>query len=238
VERHIIALGGGGFSEEESPVLDDYVVALARRQPPKICFLGTASFDSSHYVDRFTHAFSARGCQPSHLKLLPIARGDPRQALADQDVIYVGGGHTVVMLTVWRRHGLDGYLREAWEDGVVLCGVSAGSMCWFEAGITGVVDPPTISPLTGCLGFLSGSHCPHYDRPERREAYRRMVAERTIPSGYAAESGVALHFRGTDLGRIVSSRPAASAYYVSADGGAVHEEPLAVTDLSARRGPP
>lgn len=237
LERHIVALGGGGFSEEESPVLDDYVLALAPRRRPNVCFLGTASFDSSHYVDRFMEAFAARDCRPTHLKLLPIARGDPRQALADQDVIYVGGGHTVVMLKVWRRHGLDDHLREAWERGVVLCGVSAGSMCWFEAGITGVVDPPTISPLTDCLGFLPGSHCPHYERPERRDAYCRMVAARTLPYGYAAETGVALHFRGTELAAIVSSRPSASAYYVSANRGAVHEEPLAITDLTARPGP-
>ena len=230
-ERHIVALGGGGFSEEANPLLDDYILGLARRPSPKVCFLATASFDSGHYVDRFMEAFSARDCRPSSLKLLPVARHDPRQALADQDVIYVGGGHTVVMLKVWRRHGLDACLREAWERGAVLCGISAGSMCWFDAGITGVVDPPALSPLTDCLGFLPGSHCPHYDQPDRRDGYRRMVADGTVPPGYAAEGGIGLHFTGTDLAAVVSSRPSASAYYVTPAGATIHEEPLPTTPL-------
>jgi peptidase E len=231
MERHIVALGGGGFSEDDNPLLDDYILSLVPRPTPRVCFLATASFDSAHYIDRFMAAFSSRDCRPSHLRLLPIARGDPRAALGDQDVIYVGGGHSVVMLQVWKRNGLDVLLRDAWNRGAVLCGISAGSMCWFQAGITGVIDPPNLSPLPDCLGFLPGSHCPHYDRAERRDGYRNMVSRGALPPGYAAEGGVALHFEGTDLAAVVGSRAAAAAYYVTPDGDSVHEQSLLVRPL-------
>jgi len=130
-----------------------------------------------------------------------------------QDVVYVGGGNTVNMLAVWRAHGLDTILRAAWEAGVILCGTSAGALCWFEGGTTDSMGTG-LAPLHDGLGFLPGSFCPHYDSElERRPTYRKFVAD-GLPGGYAADDGVGLHFQGTQLVEAVSSRPAAQAFQV------------------------
>jgi peptidase E len=143
----------------------------------------------------------------------------------DQDVLYVGGGNTANLLAVWRAHGLDAVMREAWEHGVVLAGVSAGAMCWFQAGVTDSFGPK-LGKLEGGLGFVKGSFCPHYDgEPERRAAFHRLV-EGGLPAGWAADDGVALHFAGASLVGTVSSRPSAMAYRVEKVGGKVVETPL------------
>jgi peptidase E len=136
--------------------------------------------------------------------------------LLDQDVVYVGGGNTANMLAVWRVHGVDRALQQAWEAGVVLTGISAGSLCWFESGTTDSFG--SLAPLTGLLGFLPGSHSPHYDgEPDRRPTYHALVASGALPGGYAADDGAALVFGGTDLVEVVASRPAARGYRVARD---------------------
>jgi peptidase E len=145
--------------------------------------------------------------------------------LLGQDVIYVGGGNTANMLAIWRVHGLVEILREAWEAGVVLGGVSAGALCWFECGITDSFGPP-LATLRDGIGLLRGSFCPHYDSEVgRRPTDQRAVAD-GLPAGYAAEDAVALHFVGTDLAEIVSARPVARAYRVERQGDSVVETPL------------
>src|SRR5919201_2079274 len=134
-ERHIVAMGGGGFSMDDA-VLDDYVLGLAAAERPAVCFLPTASGDADSYVVRFYAAFPPERARASHLPLFARDDRDPRAYLLAQDVVYVGGGNTVNMLAVWRAHGVDAALREAWEAGVVLTGLSAGSLCWFEGGVT------------------------------------------------------------------------------------------------------
>jgi dipeptidase E len=127
------------------------------------------------------------------------------------DVAYIGGGNTAHMLTVWKKTGLDEILKEAWNQGVILAGVSAGSMCWFEEGITDSI-PGTLTVLKG-LGFLPGSNCVHYDgEKDRRPTYRKFIATGQIQDGLAADDGAALHYKGTELFKIVSSRPHAKAY--------------------------
>ena len=219
----IVALGGGGFSmEPENPLLDDYVLALAGRPRPRVCFVPTASGDSDNYVVRFYRAFPTTRCEPSHLALVNRTVADLRALVLDQDVVYVGGGNTANMLAVWRVHGLDRVLREAWEAGVVLCGISAGALCWFEAGVTDSFGSE-LRPLRDGLGLLGGSHCPHYDgEPRRRPAYHRFVGE-GLPAGLAADDGVALHFVGPALAHVVSSRPGARAYRVARLDGQVTE---------------
>jgi peptidase E len=156
--------------------------------------------------------------------------------LAAQDVIYVGGGSTANMLVVWRVHGIDVLLRHAWERGTVLTGLSAGSICWFESGVTDSLHHEAVLPLTDGLAFLPGSHCPHYDSdPRRPEAYRRLVAGGELPPGYAVDDGAALHFTGTTLTQVVASRPAAKAYWVEAREDTAVEEALAVRYLGDRR---
>ena len=207
----IVALGGGGFSMEQgNPLLDDYVLSLTGAKRPRVCFLPTASGDADHYVVRFYRRFSP-DCEASHVSLFRRDQGtggvedDLATHLLAQDLIYVGGGNVVSMLGAWRAHGLDSVLRQAWRRGVVLCGPSAGSLCWFAESLSAFHGAPR--RVRG-LGLLPYSNCVHYDaEPARRAEYHRFVGDGMRP-GYAAEDGVALHFRRTRLERVVSSRPA------------------------------
>ena len=173
-ERHIIAMGGGGFSmEPDNPALDLYVLRHARAKNPRVCFLASASGDADSYIVNFYSAFTRLNCRPTHLSLFGRVP-DLHKLLLEQDIIYVGGGNTRSMLTLWRAWELPEILRAAWEAGVVLAGLSAGAICWFEAGITDAVAG-RLSVLQG-LGFLAGSCCPHYaGEPERRPASAPMI---------------------------------------------------------------
>lgn len=222
-DQHIVALGGGGFSDEpDGSLLDDYILSLVAAPTPRVCFVGTASGDADSYLLKFYQAFGVRRCKPSHLGLFRRDIDDVREHLLAQDVVYVGGGNTVNMLAIWRAHGVDEILRECWARGVVLCGVSAGSMCWFEASITDSFGAG-LAPVEDGLGILKGSNCPHFDGEElRRPRYHDAVAAGLL-AGLAVDDHVALHFVGTDLHAVVSERPNASAYRVAADGGSVVE---------------
>ena len=223
---HIIAMGGGGFlMEPGNPLLDDYILSLARNRSPRVCFVPTAAGDSENFIVRFFTAFAKKECKPSYLSLFKRDGESLRDIVLRQDVIYVGGGNTLNLLAIWRAHGFDEILREAMAEGIVLCGVSAGSLCWFECGVTDSFGPD-LAPLTNGLGFLPGSHCPHYDgEPNRRPTYHKMIAA-GMPGGYAADDGCALHFENGKLKDVVSSRTAAKAYRVDLVQGQVREQPL------------
>ena len=197
--KQIVAMGGGGFSmEAENPLLDQYILGLAEKEKPRVCFLPTASGDSDRYIVRFYSAFLKFPCIPTHLSLFQLPTADLRSFVLEQDIIYVGGGNTRSLLALWGEWEIDQILREAWEAGIVLAGLSTGSICWFEEGVTNSV-PGSLNPLR-CLGFLKGSHCPHYDgEAERRPAYQRLLSEGLISEGYAADDGVGLHFVGGSL---------------------------------------
>lgn len=222
-EQHIVALGGGGFSGGDlgSP-LDDFILSLARNRNPKICFLPTAAGDSDTYVANFYRSFTPRPCRPSDLALFRRTVLDLREFLLEQDIIYVGGGNTANMLAIWRQHGIDRILRECWESGAALAGISAGAICWFEAAVTDSFGLQ-LAALNDGLRFLPGSACPHYDSEEkRRPTYQRLVGE-GFPGGYAADEGVALHFVGTTFREAVSSRPEGRAYHLGLANGKVVE---------------
>jgi peptidase E len=226
VTRQIVAMGGARLAPEEyDPRLNAFVLSLARRERPRVCFVATASGDAPEYVANFYRAFAGHhDCEPSDLALFERTVADLRSFVLGQDVVFVGGGNTVSLLAVWRAHGLDAVLREAWEEGVVLCGVSAGMNCWFEASTTDSFDLSRLAGLRDGLGFLPGSACPHYDgEEERRPLYRRLVAEEGFPPGYAADDAAALVFEGTSLREVVSTASGSTAYRVDADG----EEALA-----------
>lgn len=224
--RTIVAMGGGGFSmEPDNPLLDDFIVSLAGVDRPRVCFLPTASGDADAYVVKFYGAFAGRA-EASHLPLFNRTASNLEGTLLGQHVIYVGGGNTENMLAIWRIHGVDRILRLAWEAGVVLAGLSAGSICWFEAGTTDSFGPD-LAVLTDGLGLLPGSHCPHYDGElQRRPSYHLLVAEGRLPAGYAADDGAALVFDGTELREVVASRPDATAYRVEAVDGTARETRL------------
>lgn len=213
----IVAMGGGGFSDGSGPALDDYVLGLAGGDPPAVCFVPTASGDADTYIARFHRAFPPERARATHLPLFARDGRDLRAHLLAQDVVYVGGGNTVNMLAVWRAHGVDDALREAWAAGVVLAGLSAGSLCWFEGGTTDSYG--SVDALADGLGFLAGSHCPHYDsEPGRRPAYTGFVSRGELPPGVAADDGCALRYAGGELAEVVADRPGAAAYRVDAAG--------------------
>ena len=236
-QGQIVAMGGGGFSmEPENPLLDDFVLSLSRRRPARVCFLPTASADSHAYVAKFYRAFSGRSIptdvtifDPTAFARHPARTADLPGVLAAQDVIYVGGGNTANMLAIWRAHGIDRILRNAWLEGVVMTGVSAGMLCWFRGGVTDSFGG--LDALNDGLGLINATACPHYDgEAERRPTYHRLVSE-GFPGGFAADDGAALYFRGTDLVEAVSSRPGAGAYRVAQVAGQAVESRLDVRYL-------
>ena len=216
--------------EAGNRLLDDYVLSLAEGERPRVCFLPSASGDADHYIVRFYRAFDSSRCEPSHISLFRRDHGpdDLRQHLLSQDVIYVGGGSVVSLLGVWRAHGIDAVLREAWLAGVVLCGVSAGSLCWFAEGVTAFHGRPRA--YTG-LGLLPWSNTVHYDAERGRADEYRQQLRRGMRPGFASEDGAALHFRGERLHRVVTSRPDARAYRMRFAGGRVARKVLAAAHL-------
>ena len=229
--RQIVSFGGGGFSMEAgNPLLDEFVLGLTGVERPRVCFLPQASGDADHYLVRFYRAFDAERCIPSHLSLFRRHRApkDPREHLLAQDLIYVGGGSIRSLMGVWQGHGIDAILRQAWERGVVLCGLSAGSLCWFEQGVSTFHGAPE---RVGGLGLLPWSNTVHYSsEPARRAAYHDWLIDGMLP-GYAADDGAALHFVGTDVAQVVASRPCARGYRVEARGGRVVTTQLATRFL-------
>jgi peptidase E len=234
--RQIVAFGGGGFSMERgNTLLDDYVLGLAERARPRICFLPTASGDADHYIVRFYRAFDPARCEPSHVSLFRRDGGaaDVHEHVLSSDIVYVGGGSVVSLLGTWRAHGLDQTLRLAWERGTVMCGVSAGSLCWFESALSAFHGPPQ---LVGGLGFLPYSNCVHFDCERDREGAFRQHLLDGMCAGYAAEDGAALHFAGERLAGVVTSRPHARAFRMRrAESGRVERRPLAGRYLGALR---
>jgi dipeptidase E len=163
------------------------------------------------YVADFYRAFAARDCRLSDVGLFDRRIDDLRGHVLAQDVVYVGGGNTASLLAVWRAHGLDRVLIEAWHAGVVLAGISAGMNCWFQQSVTDSFAPNALAALDDGLGLLAGSACPHFDgEDERRPAYRRLVGEGVLRDGWAADDSAALVFRGEALEEVVASRPGAA----------------------------
>jgi dipeptidase E len=210
--------------EPDNLTLDRYILSLWRRsdREPRVCFIPTATGDSVDYIGRFYTAFEDLACQPTHLALTDSQTSDPAFAAQENDIFYVGGGNTRDMLAVWRSCGLDLALREAWQAGKILCGISAGAICWFEQAISDSVVQGELHPLK-CLGFLPGTGCPHYDEPGRRETFHRCLASGEVSAGYGIDNSAALHFEGTKLVSLVVSRPTASAYQVTLNNGRVIE---------------
>ena len=224
-EPCIVALGGGGFAAEEGG-LRRFILELSGAQRPRVGYLPTAGGDAAEWIELVRERLAGMAAL-SVLTLFRREVSDIAKLLLSQDVIYVGGGNTANMLAIWRLHGVDVVLREAWSRGIVLAGVSAGANCWFHACSTDSFGPE-LAPLNDGLGFLAGSFCPHYDGELlRKPTYERWVAEGLLPPGYAADDGVGLVFRGNELAEAVSEADGGRAFRVEADG----PQPLAVRSL-------
>ena len=215
MKTQILAIGGAAIPENlDNLLLIQYFLSLTKKKKPRVCFIGAAHGDADAGRLRFYAGFSQFDCKPTHLPLFARTPRDLESFVLEHDGIYVGGGNTRSLLAVWREWQLDVYLRKAYERGIVLGGASAGSICWFEQGVTDSIA----GPLTAldCLGFLPGSNCPHYDSEVlRRPTYRKLVASGKILDGVAADDGAALHYVDGQLLRAVASKPRAKAYRVT-----------------------
>jgi peptidase E len=215
--------GRGPYDWSPGPVFDLAFALAGDPDRPRICHLGTATGDDPARVAGFYGAFADRDVAVSHLSLFPMPTvADVRAHLLAQDVVWVGGGSVANLLAVWRVHGLDEVFREAWRAGVVLAGVSAGSLCWHVGGTTDSYGPG-LRPVTDGLGLLPYSNGVHHDSElQRRPLYHRLVADGTLPAGFATDDGVGLVYRGTELVEAVADRPGKAAYRVErSDGTAV-----------------
>jgi peptidase E len=212
-----------GFPSRQRGALDlragpiySFAAQLARpRGTPRLCLLPTAGGDAAErIVDAYT-ALAETDLRVSHLSLFPMPNvPDMRAHLLRQDVIWVGGGSVVNLLAVWRAHGLDRILHECWQSGVVLGGVSAGSLCWHVGGTTDSFGPE-LQPITNALGWLPYANGVHYDtEPQRRPLLQKLVAEGSLPTAYATDDGVGLVYRGTRMTEAVAQLPEKLAYLV------------------------
>jgi dipeptidase E len=215
----IVAIGG--FAEG---ALLDYVLGCARGR--RLLYVPTAGMENSDSTVWWYDLAARHGATMSHLHFSPWPPEDLRERVLDHDVVLVPGGNTANMLAIWRVHGFDAILRDAWEAGVVLAGWSAGAICWFEAGVTDSFGPQLAA--MECLGFLPGSACPHYDGEElRRPRYADLLRD-GLPAGIAIDDDVGVRFDGIEIAEVATSRDGATAYRVTADG----EEPLAAKLLA------
>ena len=219
--RHVLAIGGlaGGRSTAGIPALMDYAIQLTGKPAARVCILPTANEPDLQWVLEAHRLLAQTPVVASHLTLFPQPNvADPTDLLLSQDLILVGGGSVANMMAVWRAHGLDSVLRTAWEQGIVLAGVSAGAICWFEGGTTDSFGPE-LRPFRDGLGLLKGSYCPHYRfEPTRRPTFQRLIAAGSLPPGLACDDGAAVHFVDDELAEVVAEEAGALGYRVSPDG--------------------
>lgn len=217
---NIIAVGGGGFTHNQDPLLEDYALNLCDSKNPKIGFIATASEECPLKIARFYNRFSCRAIQPSHLEQLDSS-GDTATWVMSQDIIFVGGGNTNNMLSLWHQHKLPDTLLQAARNGVILSGVSAGAACWFDTALSDSTGNG-LQPLNA-LGFVKGSCCPHYStEPNRQTVFEQLISTAKMPAGIAIDDGVAVHLCDNKIIKVVSARTGANAYQISANSGGVN----------------
>jgi dipeptidase E len=231
MKKQIIAIGGHGLVSQYDKPINQYLIKSSKKKSPKIAFLGTATGDSSSYVSRFYDAFSRLDCKASHLELFNLNYPDYREYLLDQDIIYVGGGNTFSMLSLWGAWGIDEILKEAYDKGIILSGSSAGSVCWFEGCNTDSFSAYYHGDLDylDCLGFLPYSHSPHYDGEEkRRKHFQDGIDSGELIDGYGMDNYAGIHFIDEKVNTVFSSKEGANSYFVEKKGKKVVEQVLKV----------
>ncbi|GAB4222779.1 MAG: Type 1 glutamine amidotransferase-like domain-containing protein [Gammaproteobacteria bacterium] len=214
--KQIIAIGGGGFTAFQSELkIEKYLLSLVNKAKPKIGFLPQASNEDRAYVTKFYETFLALNAEPMWLSLFGRVHLNWERVLLEQDIIYVGGGNTKSMLALWQEWGVDKVLKQAYENGTVLSGISAGAICWFEQGVTDSTWPLSV---INCLGFLTGSCCPHFDTEiEREPFYKEQVKQGSAVAGIALQDNTAAHFIDGKLHKIIKSVAHKKAFLLSAD---------------------
>ncbi len=238
--QRFLVLGGGGFMMEDAPSpIDTYMLTLTGKSKPKVCFVSTPSGDHPEHIDKFYAAFGPEVCAPSHLAFFrkPMAGSIPladlEKRLLGQDLIFVGGGNTKSALGVWREWRLDEVFRRASNAGVVLSGMSAGAMCWFESGLTDSFWGSGYQPLP-CLALLPGSCGVHYSsEPERKQRLAAAIEAGAIGAAVAIDDYAAVLYEGGVISKVISWRQGANAYSLSLLGGKVVETPLEFVSIGA-----
>ena len=214
MDKQIIAIGGGGFGRNPGVgVIEKYILDQSDKKIPNICFIPTATGDDESYKVSFYSTFSKLNCNPTHLDFFKRTP-DLETLIFSQDIIFVGGGNTKSMLAVWREWNLHEILKNAYNDGIIMCGVSAGAICWFEKGITDSwADKLNI---LDCLGFVKGNCCPHYDEEhDRRPSLMKFLKQKKLKDCYAVEGGCALHIKNDVVYSAVSFKGKKNSYLVN-----------------------
>ena len=220
---HIIAIGGGGFGRNPNHrKIEKYILDLTGKEKPNVVFFPTASAENQAYIIQFYKCFTKMSCEPSHVTFF---QRTPRldSIINKADVIYVGGGNTKSMLAVWQEWKLDKLLLKAYKNGKILCGVSAGAICWFEQGITD--SWASNLNVMDCLGFLPEMACPHYqEEKDRRPDVHKMLKQGKCGPGWAIDGGAAIHFNNGKYYKSIQFYSDSYVHYVSIKNGVVNEE--------------
>ena len=230
MKKQIIAIGGGGFGRSPGEgLIEKYILDQSEKDVPNICFIPTATGDNEAYKVNYYSTFSKLDCSPSHLDFFKRTP-DLKELILKQDVIFVGGGNTKSMLAVWKDWGLDLLLKEAYEKGVIMSGVSAGAICWFDQGITDSWAEDL--KVMDCLGFIEGACCPHYDEePQRKPSLNKFITEKVLKSCYAVDGGCALHIEDEKEFKSVVFSKNKNSFLVEMKDNQVAEKPYSTIDI-------
>ena len=221
----IIAIGGGGFGRNPNQnSIEKYILNQSKSDKPNICFIPTASAEDPSYIVNYYSVFSKLDCNPTHLNLF---KRTPRldSLINKQDVIFVGGGNTKSMLAVWEEWKLNKLLKKSYLNGKILAGVSAGSICWFNKGVTD--SWASNLNLIDCLGFINENSCPHYDsEANRRPLVHSFIQNNKINSCYVSEDGSALHFKEGKIYQSIAFYKGKKSYLVKQKNNEIIEEEI------------
>jgi peptidase E len=225
-----ILIAGGGYGT----AFIRYMAQLTAKRRPKILYLPTASADSPAGMVMFFRSCAPldveASVQPTFIESLSQTRSW-EDVFLSVDGIVCSGGNTLNQQAIWKAQGIDAVLRKAWDQGIVLGGASAGSLCWFEEGTTD--SRPQELTIVQALGFLKGSHSPHYDgEPGRRPLYHRLIGSGRMKPGYACDNDAGIYFEDNEVKRVVATRPGAKVYYVSVVNGSVQERVMEPESIS------
>jgi dipeptidase E len=219
-----ILIFGGGYNQ----TFIKYMAGLTGKSMPRLCFIPTASADNPFGIANWFETCAPLDVKPFVQRMFISSYNQKvsfEEVLLSMDGIVVGGGNTLNMMAIWKAQGIDTILRQAWDKGIVLAGGSAGSLCWFEHGTTDS-RPKDISKVE-CLGFIKGSHCPHYDsEPTRRPLYHSYIKSKEFKPGYACDDQAAIYFEDNEVKKVIALKDESNAYYVYEENGEAKERKL------------